>query len=528
MGGTPEPEESGPRHLGGSLSRVAASPPGWWLASALAAVPGLVLLSGFTVDDAEISYAFADVLADGHPLGTLQPGEPVVAGFSNPTWTLLLAGAHRLGAPIPTAATVAAVLLVVATGATCSALIRRLTGRRGLALLGALVPLSYTVGLWSMSGLENSLVAFLVVLATFLLVREEQEGTTGLGRSGSALVVAVLAVSRPDAAVYVGAGALAVLLARPPGSGRRPVARRAGAALAWTAVPVGVLAAWLTWHTARFGYPLPNTVYAKVEQSTSDRVRAVLDPSSPVVERLGSFVVDHGLLLLLPLAALALARLATPVRTVALMALATFALPLAEVDWMAEYRFFATTVPLVVVLAAVGIDHLGQALARPRWRRPVAVLCAVPLALWAVLNLQLAVDAHRDRYPMQVEADDVAVQSRRLAADARRLGIDDPLIMTPDVGAALFRERFRVLDSVALVDPTLSHLMDDPEARDRYVFEVRRPDIVHTHGHWTRVYGLDWARMRELGYVPIRTHEDAWGQHGDYVRRDHLSGAPEE
>ena len=53
------------------------------------------LLSGWLIDDAGITLAYARNLAVGHGLVS-QPGAQPLEGFSNPLWTLLLAGTFRL------------------------------------------------------------------------------------------------------------------------------------------------------------------------------------------------------------------------------------------------------------------------------------------------------------------------------------------------------------------------------------------------------------------------------------------------
>src|SRR5215831_18915345 len=54
------------------------------------------LLRDWLIDDAGISFAYARNLAAGHGL-VAQPGSTPVEGFSNPLWTLLVAGIFKLG-----------------------------------------------------------------------------------------------------------------------------------------------------------------------------------------------------------------------------------------------------------------------------------------------------------------------------------------------------------------------------------------------------------------------------------------------
>jgi hypothetical protein len=86
------------------------------------AVTLTVLLSRVTLDDAYITFRYARHLAEGYGLGAWnRTGEPV-EGYSSLLWTLLLAGAARLGVDIRLASKVlgaAAALVVIA------ALVRR-------------------------------------------------------------------------------------------------------------------------------------------------------------------------------------------------------------------------------------------------------------------------------------------------------------------------------------------------------------------------------------------------------------------
>ena len=81
-----------------------------------------VLLSRLTLDDAYITFRYARHLAEGYGLGAWNRTGEHVEGYSSLLWTLLLAGAARLGVDIRLASKVlgaAAALVVIA------ALVRR-------------------------------------------------------------------------------------------------------------------------------------------------------------------------------------------------------------------------------------------------------------------------------------------------------------------------------------------------------------------------------------------------------------------
>ena len=143
----------------------------------LGLIIGLADTCNFTVDDTFISFRYAENLAAGHGL-VYNPGNRV-EGFSNPLWTLLLAGLARTGwsqqrSPLALlqASKIAGAAFALATLALLSWFTIRMAARRpwgprsGLLLL--VIPCAastYSLALWSMSGLETAMCACVVTLA---------------------------------------------------------------------------------------------------------------------------------------------------------------------------------------------------------------------------------------------------------------------------------------------------------------------------------------------------------------------------
>ncbi|HEY2942385.1 MAG TPA: hypothetical protein VGN09_08130 [Vicinamibacteria bacterium] len=210
-------------------------------------------------DDAYISYRYAQNLARGHGL-VFTPGERV-EGYSNLLYVLLLTPFCRVAGPEAIYPTSVALNLLFAAGAW--ALFSRLAARRldptraGLAsLLFGLCP---ALWLWTASGMETPLF-LLLQIAVWMLVDHAARG--GSGRPAwLAAIVAVSVLARADGFV-VPTLALLYLL----GIGRKRAAFAAGAALGVT------LAALIGWRLAYYGYPLPNTYYAKVSGPIGERL----------------------------------------------------------------------------------------------------------------------------------------------------------------------------------------------------------------------------------------------------------------
>lgn len=223
------------------------------------------LHSVWYIEDAAISFAFARHLGEGHGPVAYVGGEPV-QGFSNPTWTLLLAAFHAVGGhPFVMGKLLGA--LFGALGLLAGwAWARSVLGRRddaAPALVAVLLALSPQYVLWAASGLENGLVNLALAAGAALALREiRAPGRVPL----SALAWAVLALSRPEAPAFVAIGV---------GVAVAGVAFRHGVGVAVAyAVKVAVLVgapfvAWHAWALWTFAFEAPMTYYAKL--GTDDR-----------------------------------------------------------------------------------------------------------------------------------------------------------------------------------------------------------------------------------------------------------------
>jgi len=210
-------------------------------------------------DDAYISYRYAQNLARGEGL-VFNPGERV-EGYSNLLYVLLLAPVSRVASPDAIYPISVGLNLVFAAGAW--ALFSRLAARRlgppRAALASLLFGLCPVLWLWTASGMETPLF-LLLQIAIWLLVDRAVQGEA-VRPGGLAALVVFSVLARADGFV-VPAIAVCYLLV----VGRRREAFAAGAALGAT------LAALVGWRLVYYGYPLPNTYYAKVSGPVGERL----------------------------------------------------------------------------------------------------------------------------------------------------------------------------------------------------------------------------------------------------------------
>ena len=183
-----------------------------WIGVAVAPLlVGVRRVWAFTIDDAGIVYAYARSLAEGSGFKAAVGG-PVVAGFSDFLWVLLLVPLHWLGADLQ----IASKILGVGLGAAGVVLTTRLVDQTRTdrtthpsweALTAALIlGLCVEFVVWLPSGMENGL--FFAALAA-LLSLDGLEARAPHRVLVSWVPAAAVCLSRPEGILYaavIGAG----------------------------------------------------------------------------------------------------------------------------------------------------------------------------------------------------------------------------------------------------------------------------------------------------------------------------------
>ncbi len=242
---------------------------------ALLAIIGIFIAHAWylwgAAEDAFISLRFAQNLAAGHGV-TWNVGAPPVEGYTNFLWVVLCAGAMKLG--------LNALFFAQAIGLASGIGLILLTYRAGRELLGwpepvALVPAlllacAGPLAAWATSGMEMTLFAFLGFASTFLVARAWQRREPR-DAYGAALLLFLTTLSRPEGLLIAGVlFGLSVLLAQ---FDRKSVPPGLAAA---SALFAALFAAYFMWRYRYFGYPLPNTFYAKTGGGSLQVIRGAI------------------------------------------------------------------------------------------------------------------------------------------------------------------------------------------------------------------------------------------------------------
>jgi arabinofuranosyltransferase len=429
-------------------------------------------------DDAYISYRYARHLASGQGL-VFNPGERV-EGFSNLLYVLLLTPAAALVSPENLYAASAGLNAVFALAALV--LFYRFTLRRlgawPAAAVAMLVALCPALWVWVASGLETPLVLVLQI-AVWVLAEGVVEESKGRVAQALCLAAALCVLTRVDGFItpFLAVGFL-VLRGR----------WRAGFAVA--ATTVATFGATTLWRLSYYGWPLPNTYYAKVTGALPLRLEAGW-------QQLVSVLLATGLMV--SVAALAIAGV-RELKGLKLSFPVVFA-----AGWMGFFvyvggdfysdRFLLALFPMGAwVLLALTADSTS--------RRTVTIL----VVLLAVAQLTPLVRDSRFSYTLAKY--DRWVTLGHFLGETHR----GEVIAIDGAGKVPFFSGLRTIDMLGLADVHIAHGKADPKGyfwaghakSDLDYVLARQPDLISNwlHDRWDLQAGpvLEPEKLARAGY----------------------------
>jgi len=418
-------------------------------------------------EDAFITYRYAENLLAGHGL-VYNPGE-IVEGYSSFLWTIVLAGLKGLGVPIQ----LGSQFLSILAGLALVWLAVRLAHATRQAAAGApvepnttdacaglLVAAQGTFAYYSGTGMETTLFASVLATAGLVLLAPTPRRAWTAG-----LLLGVATTIRPEGMGYA---ALVVVALAVHAADRRDAMR----------VAAGILAVFLpheVWRWLHFGFPLPNTYYAKASPS-SGLLRAGLGHAE-------AFLIGHGFVLAAVAAALQVVR--APTRgarlAVAIVLGAIVNVIVVGGDTFAFFRFFLPALAFGAAAIAGVAGRLGP-------RAGAAGLVVLAGLLFATdffpthsfLTHEAASERARVHDVARIDADYLVV-GRLLRATNKPAS----LLAINAAGIVPYVSGLRTIDMLGLTDAHIAHRDIDlghgaigHEKHDAaYVLE-RRPDLI--------------------------------------------------
>ncbi len=469
----------------------------WWLHERIPwAAPwstaGLLLLAGWLVlspqllghwvlDDAYISFRYAQNLVEGHGL-VFNPGERV-EGYTNFLWVMLMAAVLAAGGDPLVAALVLGVVLAFAAILLTVALARRVVAAPWAWATAALLAVSSSFLLYTSrsSGMETGLFAVLV-LAALLALCHQRPLLAGF-------LTALTMLTRPDGAVLALAGGAFLLWRGWRGRDRTAARWRwLAPALHYSTACLVLYVPYFLWRWSYYGYLLPNTFYVKVGGTAAQaqqgarylwesgltyplllaggaglllgvllRGRAAGPPQHPNMPLIGGFVVLSSLYIIL-----------------------------VGGDWMPGARFAMPLLPPLAITTVWGLAALAVWLGASRLPR-MRLLSPLLLA-GLLLLLTLRLPEHSSNTPGSL-----IYQERVVVARYREMGRwintttpPDTVVAAAAIGALSYYANRPIIDMLGLTDPYIAHLPGEhlgtgkpghEKSDPAYVLE-QQPDII--------------------------------------------------
>jgi hypothetical protein len=420
----------------------------------------------YTVDDAFISFRYAQNLVDGNGL-VFNPGERV-EGYTNFLWVVLIAPFLALSFDAELASRILGLLCGVGV---LAAVVRFAPKPAAVPEAVWVAPLLLAscpaFAVWTTAGMETPLFACLVVWSAGLALEGAERNFL---RPAAAGLAAVATLTRPEGAgfaVVLAAGLLALQRGQPG------LVRNFGR---WWLTFLVVFLPYFVWRWSYYGDLLPNTFYAKVGSDTAQVVRGV--------GYVHHFFVESGYWLLMPLVGLLWCgrRAATVVLGGLCVALVSYVI-LVGGDGLPMYRFLVPGLPLFFLLIALGTTGLVTRLGAGRAARIGAAILIVCMCAGNALRAYRGPSARsvaRSRLEVLAWKEVGAYFGENAPAGAS--------IAVLAAGAIPYFSRLEAIDMLGL--------------NDRTIARREMPDLGRGHaGH--EKYDIDYVLSRQPTYVVI-------------------------
>ncbi|HMD83420.1 MAG TPA: hypothetical protein VKO18_01825 [Terriglobia bacterium] len=462
----------------------------------------------FTVDDAFIGYRYSMNLASGFG-PTWNPGLPPIEGYTGILWILIMTVPHLLGLEPVLFAKTFGIIATVAYMAVAFCFVRRLAGflpRNETYLSAAMAVFMLAVfpgaALHAVSGIETALYTLLLTLFYY-----EITVFVASPSKGRAFVPPVLGLlvglTRPEGnlAVIVGLCATMWMLEKED---------KKGLMKATGLVYVAPGALYFSWRLFYYRILFPLPFYVKVASQLFSGVRFQ-------VLFLGYISIGIGALVLLGLVRARRELIPAMLSVASLWIFFLFPYHLMNYEW----RFNFPTIPLVFVIAALGIANASDWVrfqAATGVREPVTgalLLLAICLTPLTFLFRTREIATQQTRYGKEVESALVSL-GKRLCSN--RPADHTPVIAMSDIGAVAYYSGWRVVDLLAINEP---HLALTGRVDPQYVLS-QNPDVIVLTSRKTGEFEPCWffdeplylaslARgMRKMKTLPFQPDYNLW------------------
>lgn len=459
-------------------------------------------LSNWWIDDAGITFSYSRTLSEGYGV-TFQPGETPTEGYSSSLWMLLLAFAGVIGFDIPVTAKFVGIACGIATLLFSSYIVWRQTHNAiSLAFSGIAISTAPFV-VWISSGQEHAMQGLLLLLIAIVVGFEVSRW-----RLKAAVLLSLLVLTRPEAPLIVMATYANLMLWSWYKDQNFDILKHLEIAL----VPFLIFVVLLVWRVIYFGDLLPNPYYAKA--SGSDFFGA-LNPFGAGWSYILNGLQASGLMLAVPLFVFAFAVAFNRLLLAFLAVLGAHIMFIlwAGGDWMGQFRFLMPVIPMIAVLAALGISKIPF----PETRLWCSAICAFIIVTSTVKQVDRF--EARPTTPLAV----VSEIGSEFARVSDMLDISDPLLAHHDAGGIAYDREIRLLDLGGLVDRDVAKNMTNRAFLENYIFVERQPHFIFGAINFAARSGFTESDAFFRDYVPlIFENRPIMNSTLSHIRRDHV------
>lgn len=418
-------------------------------------------------DDAFIYFRYADNLADGHGL-VYNIGEKV-EGYTSFLWVILMAAGKIIGINIIIFSKIIGLLFAAGCLFLTAFSYKFLNNiKPKMSAVATLYLGSTGVFLpWGVSGVETTMFAFLLLLTVLFYLSIGEKGSSRkfmfLG-----ILAGITSLTRPEGILVFGVLLIDIFIINKN-------KRRSDGVLFIIAFLVLTVPHFI-WRYYYYGYPLPNSFYAKVGVSLSQLFRGC--------KYVIKFIIPT-LLIILPLIYPRklydiIKKYKNTYFLVLIVMLYTIYIVFIGGDYMPGMRFFTPIIAIICLLSAIAVNSIQK--------KTISVIIVISTVIYSIYQLNYYY------ITPQILAEQVAENGKEAGLWLKENAKPNAVLATNTAGSISYYSGLRIIDMLGLNDSHIAHMKMEgmgsryaghEKADGRYVLD-KRPDYIQ---FWT---SLGW------------------------------------
>lgn len=431
----------------------------------------IFLFLPYTIDDAFIIFKYARNLING--LGYVYDEGERINASSSFLWTFLLAPSELFSEGSIFASKLLGIIFLVGT---------ILIGFRIFELLGeksfgtkllfiALISFNSSIINWSVYGLENALYSFLIISFVFYFLKETAQL---LSKRNHLFFLLLIMITRPEGFIFIPAYFILILIYH------KFISKvNFRYILLNTLIIFFFLTAFFTIQKLYFGYFLPNTVYAKVQLDSIDKIFSGINYLFSKINLANLFIIISSVFLATHL----LLKLEIERKykfQILVISLVGFIYPIFSVlvggDWMPNNRFITYSLNLNILLIS-----LFYSFYKTNTKIKFKYMSIIGLILYFTFNSYLTFTSVK----FQNKLDHA---TKRACKDAavylNKLSNADSKFAASDIGMIGYYYKGKILDWWGLADDYLAHSGQAMGNLNWDYILMKNPDFIYLYSEY--------------------------------------------